>query len=170
MPIITDISFLEELKDVKIGKEYIDYIKDNSDNFINFLIDADKSEAEKKMYYRKLKSSFLNTHEFTELLKIKKYEPFKNMIEEFQKSDIEKRVDYIGSIPEGVPLFIILDQMNIEDISNTFTVLNTESRQLFLDKIIKSYMVIESTFSDKNNTQSVKTNNAKINDSKITNI
>ena len=88
MPVITDISFEEDLNDKKIGKEYSNYILENSTNFITLLADDNCSQAKKKMYLRKLKSSFLNTHEFSQLLKTKNYDQFNEMCNVFSKYDI----------------------------------------------------------------------------------
>ena len=86
------------------------------------------------------------------------------MCNDFITSDIKGRVDIIAIMQEGIPFFIILDKLNITDICNIFTVLNDDSRIIFLEKIINTFSIVEKTFSQKSN---VNSSNIEVNDSQV---
>ena len=87
----------------------------------------------------------------------------------------KKRVDCIALLEPGIPFFIIIDKLEIQEFCDLFTVLNDESRILLLNKIIDTFTIIEKTFLNDNksnvvNNSGVNDINENINDKEVINI
>ena len=101
----------------------------------------------KKKFIDKLKFSFSNLSQLSELLKQEKYNFFNKFKDEFKNLSIEKKVEFLGQLQPGLPSFIIINSLDIQETIDIFSVLNIDSTELLLDKIIDTYTNVTDTFS-----------------------